>query len=58
MNEAGKEKVKIAVIVLLDLLLLVGCGQANQNNREAVYMNITAHEAKQIMDGEVRKKRR
>ncbi|MBQ5739681.1 MAG: hypothetical protein IIV78_04650, partial [Oscillospiraceae bacterium] len=26
MNEAGKEKVKIAVIVLLDLLLLVGCG--------------------------------
>ena len=33
-------------------MLLVGCGQANQNNQEAVYMNITAEEAKQIMDSE------
>ena len=40
------------ILFLLTAMLLIGCGQANQNNREAVYMNITAQEAKQIMDSE------
>ena len=40
------------ILLLLAAMLLVGCGQANQNNQEAVYMNITAQEAKQIMDSE------
>ena len=40
------------ILFLLTAMLLVGCGQANQNNQEAVYMNITAQEAKQIMDSE------
>ena len=40
------------ILLFLAAMLLVGCGQANQNNREAVYMNITAQEAKQIMDSE------
>ena len=43
---------KKLILFLLTAILLVGCGQANQNNREAVYMNITAQEAKQIMDTE------
>ena len=37
---------------LLAAILLTGCGQANQNSQETVYMNITAQEAKQIMDTE------
>ena len=43
---------KKLILFLLTAMLLVGCGQANQNNREAVYMNITAEEAKKIMDSE------
>ena len=43
---------KKLILFFLTAMLLVGCGQANQNNREAVYMNITAQEAKQIMDSE------
>jgi rhodanese-related sulfurtransferase len=43
---------KKLIFLFLAAMLLVGCGQANQNNREAVYMNITAEEAKQIMDTE------
>ena len=39
-------------LFLLAAILLTGCGQANQNSQEAVYMNITAQEAKQIMDTE------
>jgi rhodanese-related sulfurtransferase len=37
-------------ILLAALLLLTACGK--EANREAVYMNITAKEAKQIMDTE------
>ena len=37
-------------LFLLTAMLLTGCGQANQTSQEAVYMNITAQEAKQIMD--------
>ena len=43
---------KKLVLFFLTAMLLSGCGQANQNSREAVYMNITAQEAKQIMDTE------
>ena len=40
------------MLFLLVALLLTGCGQASQNSQEAVYVNITAQEAKQIMDTE------
>ena len=43
---------KKLVLFFLTAMLLVGCGQANQNNQEVVYMNITVQEAKQIMDRE------
>ena len=33
-------------------MLLTACGQAKENDQEAVYVNITAEEAKQIMDSE------
>ena len=36
--------------ILLAMLVLTACGQKKENNQEAVYMNITAQEAKQIMD--------
>ena len=39
---------KKLILFLLSAMLLVGCGQTNQT-QEAVYMNITAEEAKQIM---------
>ena len=48
----GSDGMRKLILFLLTAMLLVGCGQANQNNREAVYMNITAQEAKQIMDSE------
>ena len=38
--------------LLLAVMLLTACGQTKENDREAAYMNITAEEAKQIMDGE------
>ena len=43
---------KKLIILLLAVMLLTACGQTNENDREAAYMNITAEEAKQIMDGE------
>ena len=43
---------KKLIFLFLALMMLTACGQATENNREAVYMNITAQEAKQIMDGE------
>ena len=39
-------------ILLLTAMFLTACGQDKHNNREAVYVNITAEEAKQIMDSE------
>ena len=48
----GSDGMRKLILFLLTAILLVGCGQANQNNPEAVYMNITAQEAKQIMDSE------
>lgn len=41
---------KKLILILLAAMLLSACGQANK--REAVYMNITAQEAKKIMDTE------
>ena len=38
--------------LLLAVMLLTACGQTKENDREAAYMNITAEEAKQIMDSE------
>ena len=38
--------------LLLAVMLLTACGQAKENDREAAYMNITAEEAKTIMDSE------
>lgn len=43
---------KKVIFLLLAVLLLTACGQAKENNQGAVYVNITAEEAKQIMDSE------
>ena len=43
---------KKLILFFLTAILLTACGQANPNSQEAVYMNITAQEAKQIMDSE------
>ena len=39
-------------ILLLVVMLLTACGQDTENNQEAVYVNITAQEAKQITDSD------
>ena len=41
---------KKLLFLLLAVMLLTACGQAKENDWEAAYMNITAEEAKQIMD--------
>ena len=38
--------------LLLAALLLAACGQEKENAQEAVYLNITAEEAKEIMDSQ------
>ena len=43
---------KKLMIILLAVMLLTACGQDKENNQGAVYVNITAEEAKQIMDTE------
>ena len=43
---------KKLIILLLAVMMLTACGQDKENDQEAVYMNITAEEAKQIMDTE------
>ena len=43
---------KFLVLLLLPLVLLSACGQTSENDREAVYVNITAEEAKEIMDSQ------
>ena len=43
---------KKLLFLLLAVMLLTACGQAKENDWEAVYMNITAEEAKAIMDSE------
>ena len=43
---------KKLVFLLLAVMLLTACGQDKVNDQGAVYVNITAEEAKQIMDTE------
>ena len=43
---------KKLIFLLLAVPLLTACGQDKENDQGAVYLNITAEEAKQIMDGE------
>ena len=43
---------KKLVFLLLAVMLLTACGQDKENDQGAIYVNITAKEAKQIMDSE------
>ena len=43
---------KKLVFLLLAVMMLTACGQDKENDQGAVYMNITAEEAKRIMDSE------
>ena len=43
---------KKLVFLLLAVMMLTAYGQDKENNQGAVYVNITAEEAKQIMDSE------
>ena len=43
---------KKLIILLLAVMMLTACGQDKENDQGAVYVNITAEEAKQIMDKE------
>ena len=43
---------KKLIFLLLAVMMLTACGQDKENNQGAVYVNITAEEAKQIMDTE------
>ena len=43
---------KKLVFLLLAVMLLTACGQDKENNQGAVYVNITAEEAKRIIDSE------
>ena len=43
---------KKLIFLLLAVMLLTACGQDRGNDQKAVYLNITAEEAKQIMDSE------
>ncbi len=39
-------------LIIFSMLLLTACGQNPENTQEAVYMNITAAQAKEIMDSQ------
>ena len=43
---------KKLIFLLLAVMMLTACGQAKENDQGAVYVNITAEEAKEIMDTE------
>ena len=43
---------KKLTLILLAVMMLTACGQDKENDQGAVYVNITAEEAKQIMDNE------
>ena len=43
---------KKLIFLLLAVMMLTACGQDKENGQGAVYVNITAEEAKQIMDTE------
>lgn len=41
---------KKIIFIMLAVLLLTACGQNTKTQQEAIYMNITAQEAKELMD--------
>ena len=41
---------KKLILLLLAVMMLTACGQTTKNDQEAVYVNITAEEAKEIME--------
>lgn len=41
---------KRLLLIILSALMLTACGQDKENTQEAVYVNITAQQAKEIMD--------
>ena len=43
---------KKLIFLLLAVMMLTACGQDIENDQGAVYVNITAEEAKEIMDSE------
>ena len=43
---------KKLLLVILALVLLTACGREKEKTQEAVYVNITAQQAKEIMDTE------
>ena len=43
---------KKLVVLFLAVMMLTACGQDKENDQGAVYVNITAEEAKRIMDSE------
>ena len=43
---------KKLIWMILAMMLLTACGQDKENRQEAVYVNITAAEAKEIMDSQ------
>lgn len=43
---------KKLIWIILAMMLLTACGQDKENKQEAVYMNITAQQAKEIMDNQ------
>ena len=43
---------KKLVFLFLAVMMLTACGQDKENDQGAVYVNITAEEAKQIMDSQ------
>ena len=43
---------KKLILLLLAAMMFTACGQDNPNSQETVYMNITAQEAREIMDTE------
>ena len=43
---------KQLVLLFITVLLLTACGQNKENTQEGIYMNISAQEAKKIMDTE------
>ena len=43
---------KKLILIFLAMMLLTACGQDKEKVQEALYMNITAEQAKKIMDSE------